>query len=322
MELQEANTPDLKDIPCFDDEASSPHKNASMSIKDDIESQENCEGKDCQQQMQEMEQLPVSENKTDPLETSNMLPWRFTIIFVITLGVCFYRSDATPRTDIRGFRDFVLENMESLNKMIISHPNGRIFLQVTSSALMDFAYISTFVYWMLNAKSSRLLLTLFVFYIVRAVTQLFFVMDYPQGYVWDDPGFPSIVVQYGQNGDLFYSGCSGFLMICALEWKKLGWKRMSTFIHGVNAYVSFIMLICRVHYSIDISTGIAMAHYIYLLVTQRVHSVDKLLSELFNRASKYVETKRSKNKMFALQNDRVVYEPRKKTGLKSYEVDF
>ena len=33
-----------------------------------------------------------------------------------------------------------------------------------------------------------------------------FVFDYPDGYFWEHPGFPSIVVPYGRSSDFFFSG--------------------------------------------------------------------------------------------------------------------
>ena len=51
-------------------------------------------------------------------------------------------------------------------------------------------------------------------------------MTFPQGYFWDYPGFPSLVIPYGRTSDFFFSGHTGFLTICCLEWYHLGYRRL------------------------------------------------------------------------------------------------
>jgi len=161
-----------------------------------------------------------------------------------------------------------------------------------------------------------------MFYGVRALTQQYFVMGYPTGFTWDNPGVPSIVVPYGRSSDFFYSGHCGFLMICALEWESRGLKRMSILTHFINAYLAFVMLICQIHYSIDIFTGIIMGHYTFLMVSTRINKFDCLLSEKWTQVSKYMETKKRVAQANVVQNDRLIYAPPKKTEHKSYELDF
>jgi hypothetical protein len=91
-------------------------------------------------------------------------------------------------------------------------------------------------------------------------------LGFPEGYTWDDPGVPSVIVPYGRTSDFFFSGHCGFLMICACEWYQLGFKKMTYLTHCVNVYLAVVMLICRIHYSADITTGLIYGHYIYIVV--------------------------------------------------------
>lgn len=43
-------------------------------------------------------------------------------------------------------------------------------------------------------------------------------MKKPAGYIWEYPGFPSLVVPYGPTNDFFYSGHMGGSLISTLEW--------------------------------------------------------------------------------------------------------
>lgn len=75
-------------------------------------------------------------------------------------------------------------------------------------------------------------------------------MRYPPGIYWDDPGFPSLIVPYGDTTDFFYSGHVGFLNIAALEWYKQKIYKMTYLTVFVMFYTIFVLLIFRAHYSI------------------------------------------------------------------------
>jgi len=94
-----------------------------------------------------------------------------------------------------------------------------------------------------------------------------------------DPGFPSLVVPYGRGSDFFFSGHSGFLLICANEWNTLGNKRLRNFVYCVLAYTVFILLVYRVHYSIDIFGGIIIADWCYTKVSTKKHIIDEKLTK-------------------------------------------
>jgi len=88
-------------------------------------------------------------------------------------------------------------------------------------------------------------------------------MRFPPGYYWDDPGFPSLVVPYGNTTDFFYSGHVGFLNISALEWYKHKMYKMSYLTIFIIVYMIFVLLIFRGHYSIGTNNLILMKIFIF-----------------------------------------------------------
>lgn len=46
-------------------------------------------------------------------------------------------------------------------------------------------------------------------------------MQFPPGYLWDYPGFPSLVVPYGATNDFFYSGHAGGATLVMFEYSAL-----------------------------------------------------------------------------------------------------
>lgn len=140
---------------------------------------------------------------------------------------------------------------------------------------MDLVFISVYLYWMFNINTGRILYSTALFYIVRAFTQMIVTFSFPEGYYWKDPHFPSIVVPYGRNSDFFFSGHCGFLNLCGLELLRQGKKKLFLMICFINLYIGFVMLVFRIHYMFDITTGIFMSHYIFLMLEGYAKYLDK-----------------------------------------------
>lgn len=51
-----------------------------------------------------------------------------------------------------------------------------------------------------------------------------------------------------------------------LEWRTVGFKKMQYITGILLLYVMFSLIVLRVHYTIDVTTGLLMAHYVYLVV--------------------------------------------------------
>jgi len=139
-------------------------------------------------------------------------------------------------------------------------------------------------------------------------------MRYPPGIYWDDPGFPSLIVPYGDTTDFFYSGHVGFLNIAALEWYKQKIYKMSYFTIFVMFYTIFVLLIFRAHYSIgknlkfyrfiekivmnkDIITGLIASNWIFTHIDIHHEYLDNLFSNVYQKMVKiYINRKYSNAK--------------------------
>lgn len=91
-------------------------------------------------------------------------------------------------------------------------------------------------------------------------------MSFPKGFTWEYPGFPSVVVSYLKTNDFFYSGHVGMPMICFMEFRADKKKLISYFCLFVMLYEGFIVLISRVHYSIDIFVGMFFSQYLFIII--------------------------------------------------------
>jgi hypothetical protein len=99
-------------------------------------------------------------------------------------------------------------------------------------------------------------------------------MKYPEGYLWEYPGFPSITVSYLKTNDFFFSGHVGLPILLGLEFKYIKHYYMFLFCLFTCAFEAFTMIAMRGHYSIDIIAGVIFAHYTYILVSQYIQYLD------------------------------------------------
>lgn len=93
-----------------------------------------------------------------------------------------------------------------------------------------------------------------------------FVPKIPEGMITGYPGFPSIFVPYGKYSDFFFSGHCGNLTIHMCEWYKL--NNIKMFIISVFGllFTIFACIALRFHYIADVTTGIMVANWVYMIV--------------------------------------------------------
>ena len=107
-----------------------------------------------------------------------------------------------------------------------------------------------------------------LFYALRALTQAVFIMRPPDGYIWGNPGLPSLMVPTGKTTDFFFSGHVGYCLIAAMEFHALGWKRMWAFCAITTLFESLVMIVLRGHYSIDLMAGLIFAHWSFIMASR------------------------------------------------------
>jgi hypothetical protein len=90
-------------------------------------------------------------------------------------------------------------------------------IEISSSLLTDINFFALVIVWFLRAKSSRIMIAVFIFYVTRSILQRVVIFPFPDGFLSLEPAFPSLTVAYGRLSDFFYSGHVGFAIICALE---------------------------------------------------------------------------------------------------------
>jgi len=196
----------------------------------------------------------------------------FTKIFIIATAYAFlllndYENISKPADVPQCINDHMFNWVAPINAFLQANWGYRNALIMMASLIMDTLFSMMCLRFILYHKNVRLLTTVLVFYIVRAIIQqLYTVTMPPSGYIWGSPGIFSIVVPYFATNDFFYSGHVGICFIAFLEFRKDGCQILKTLAFIGLWLEAFTLLVSRAHYSVDLIAGLIFAHYFYIVV--------------------------------------------------------
>ncbi|CAD8168958.1 unnamed protein product [Paramecium pentaurelia] len=205
----------------------------------------------------------------------------FSYIVITQIGEIL----GTPQDDIKGIFDVGHNYTEGINQLYHSHEWFASLMQVISGLILDFAFFYVSLYWVFYVRNFRLFAALIIFYGIRAIHLNIFKLQFADNYYWKDPGVPTFVVKYGNYSDFFYSGHVGFLVICALEMRKLRKKWFALFFFISSFFQAFIVISFRIHYTIDVPAGYIFAHYFYNQVCYWEIKIDHALYWISTKCS-------------------------------------
>jgi len=194
--------------------------------------------------------------------------WLFACrVLIITCVLFFlviraYRPDPNP-PEVECVWDGVFEATEDVNIFLRTHSGYRSALLIFSTLLIDIIMLTTALRFLLWPRTWRCLLFLLLFYSIRGIIMSFFIMGFPEGHIFDDPGFPSLTVTYAKSSDFFFSGHVGFALFGVLD-SRLNDNRFMTALACLSVVVECVtMLVTRGHFVIDVIAGLVFSHYVW-----------------------------------------------------------
>lgn len=134
----------------------------------------------------------------------------FCLLFLIWLivakayGLLNYQSPEC-------IRDNFLTLSQSMNSYLAAHPTMLKAMIISTTWNIDLMFLSFIFLFIFYYRSWRPCISCLLFYLTRAIIQIFFGLKIPNDYLWKDPGVPSLFVPYS-IGDFFYSGHVGLLL--------------------------------------------------------------------------------------------------------------
>ena len=235
----------------------------------------------------------MENDKTSNCIANSRIQLIFRIILVLIAisgcAVAALTPAILPHKQVACIQDQLFIFLEPVNNFLNHHLNMAHWCMIICSLFMDVTMTVVFVVFIIHGKTYRLALSFIMFYILRTITQKMFVLEYPKGYLWGYPGFPSLFVPYGITNDFFFSGHAGGATLAFLEFRHLAaelkahWKFIR-FMQGFSLVTIvlqvILMLSVRGHYSIDLLAGIIFAHYLYIMSSWVAPMFDRVICKL------------------------------------------
>jgi hypothetical protein len=196
-------------------------------------------------------------------------------IFIISFMVLQTRNIYSEKHYEQCNYDYLLDITDFLNSYIKTDKFTRSLMMITSSTLIDLSALALSLSFILYAKNWASLLSIGLFYGLRGLCNVIYMMKAPEGLIWESPGIPSASVSYHDTTDFFFSGHVGINLIAAIELYRFGRKYFS-FVSCIGIVVQIItMLIFRGHYAVDIIAGLIAGNYCNLIANKYSKYIDE-----------------------------------------------
>jgi hypothetical protein len=131
--------------------------------------------------------------------------------------------------------------------------------------------------------TSRPVLPLLFFLVLREVMQVLVSLPIAEGLIWRYPGFPSLFSHYNISTDFYFSAYVGINLLGNLELERFRITWLSALGLVFLAFEAFIDIVLRAHYTPDIYTSLIVAFFCYLVARPIVPIVDRQFKKMEHR---------------------------------------
>ena len=165
------------------------------------------------------------------------------------------------------------------NRYLREHPSAADRLLVASSAIIDALGLFLLGSAVFGA-TIRPFLGLLLLFVLRQICQGLTALPAPEGMIWRDPGFPSLLVTYGTATDLFFSGHTAIAVYGCVELARQGGSALGALGVAIAAFEAATVLVVRAHYTMDVFTAIVVALWAAGVAGTIAPAADRLLAAL------------------------------------------
>jgi hypothetical protein len=157
-----------------------------------------------------------------------------------------------------GISDRLHDWTAPIHGWLVANPRAANATLIATSALIDL-----FGLYLLGAAifgpTFRPFVALLLVFSLRQLCQGLCTLPVPQGTIWRNPGFPSLLVTYGTSNDFFFSGHTSIAVLGALELAHAGPAWLAIAAAVVAAAEAMTVIILRAHYTMDVFAAIFAA---------------------------------------------------------------
>jgi hypothetical protein len=195
-------------------------------------------------------------------------------ILVVSVILYFTRSTPSLLNGSECYADQVFKLTDALNAYFELHGTVKKTVLIIASAFLDLALIVFLLEYIVWGKSWRQVIVPILFYTVRACLQAITVLGFPEGYIWENPGFYSVFITYIKSSDFFYSGHVGIMLYCCIDMHDRGNMFISRYCLFCSIFEGIVMILMRCHYISDIIGAVIYTHYLWIASKKLVSYAD------------------------------------------------
>lgn len=233
-----------------------------------------------------MFQRPARERITEPVNAKSIAAShsdgrtiiRRIIFTAVALALWFWTQSLIGARQLSGsgITDGLHQLTAPINSYLIGHPTATNRLLVVSSGFIDAFGLFLLLSWLFG-RSVRPFLSLMLVMALRQLMQALCALPPPTGILWHSPGIPSLLVTYKVANDFFFSGHTAIAVLGLYEVARLrrAWPTALASIVLVFEIVTVLSL--RVHYTMDVFTGVVTALLVCGISSRVAPQIDKLV---------------------------------------------
>ena len=156
--------------------------------------------------------------------------------------------------------DRLLDLTAPLNAYLISRPPAADGLLIASSGIIDLLGLFLLTRWIWGG-STRPFIGLIIVLGLRQTAQALVTLPIPANAIWHYPGFPSLLVTYAVANDYFFSGHTAIAVLALIEIARMRYAWLTVLAVLITIFEIASVLALRVHYTMDVFTGVVTGLY-------------------------------------------------------------
>lgn len=109
--------------------------------------------------------------------------------------------------------DYLQDYTASFNTYFAENETTKKVLMISVGLISDILAVTQFVFWSIRGTTWRFPIALIFLYILRFICASLWKIRYPEGYLWEYPGFYSLTIPYGKANDFYFAVHVGMFVI-------------------------------------------------------------------------------------------------------------
>jgi hypothetical protein len=203
-------------------------------------------------------------------------------IIALALSVCEWSEMVVgKRIHPNSLVDYMHEFFTPVNAMLHANPHLANVTLAAITLVVDIAGISL-IMLAIFGKSIRPFIGICLLYGLRQTVEMMTNLPAPEGMIWRDPGFPSLLVDYHVMTDFFFSGHTAIIVYALAELSILRRGLLTALGIACALIVIAGLFSLRAHYTMDVYAGLVTPLLAFLVAS----SIAKVLDPMIEGAPK------------------------------------